>query len=618
MSAQKKKYVKKAKKAAKKNKPESYNKAHLYIGLIIILGLTYFVFSPILNNGFTNWDDPKYIIDNPIIRVFDWDRVKRIFTEVYFSNYQPLHLFSYALEYSYFGLDPKGYHAVSLVMHLVNSLIVVWLVKLLSKNIYVGLFAGLMFGISPMHVESVAWAAERKDLLYAMFLFLSCIFYIKYIKEKLSLKFFLLAFLMYTLSIFSKAMAASLPPVLILLDVYYKRKFEWRLVLEKIPFFALALILGMVSYGASKESESIDSSGLYTFIDRIFFASHNLLTYYFKLLVPINQSAFYAYPDKVDGALPFQYYAAFVLALIFIGLVIYSLKYGRKIFTGIFFFNITIFLVLMLIPVGPTIFSERYTYIPSVGLYFILGTGLLYLYNEKSKQMSWLKPAVITLLLFVTIWHSYACYERNKVWENSGTLWTNVLEQFPDVALAMNNRGNYYGKELGQVDKALPDYERAIAINPEYAKAYCNRGIVYSIKGQFDKAIPDYNKAIALEKDYYEAISNRGIVYAQMNRFDEAIKDFDHALSLQDEDATMYHNRGTTLLQMKQFEKALQDYNTAIRIYPTYKDAFYRRSMTYYYMQNYNQAYVDFQTAVKLGFKADQNYTNLLMQALQN
>lgn len=618
MSAQKKVVVRKAKKVAKKKKQESYNKSHLYIGLIIILGLTYFVFSPILNNGFTNWDDPKYIIDNPIIRVFDWERVKRIFTEVYFSNYQPLHLFSYALEYRFFGLDPKGYHAVSLVMHLVNTAIVVWLVKLLSKNIYVALFAGLFFGITPMHVESVAWAAERKDLLYAMFLFLSCIFYIRYLEEKLSLKFLLLCFLMYTLSIFSKAMAVSLAPLLILFDVYYKRKFEWRLVFEKIPFFALALILGMVSYGASKESSSIDESGLYTFIDRIFFASHNLLTYYLKLIIPFDQSSFYPYPDKVDGILPIKYYIAFVLALIFIGLVIYSLKFGRKIFTGIFFFNISIFLVLMLIPVGPTIFSERYTYIPSVGLYWLLGTGLAYLYFEHSKKMSWLKPAVLVLVLSATAWHSYACYERNKVWENSGTLWTNVLEQFPDVALALNNRGNYYGKELGQVDKALPDYERAIAVNPGYAKAYCNRGIVYSIKGQFDKAIPDYNKAIELEKDYYEAISNRGIVFAQMNRFEDAIKDFDHALSLQDEDATMYHNRGTTLLQMKQFDRALQDFNTAIRIYPTYKDAFYRRSMTYYYMQNYNQAYADFQTAVQLGFKADQNYTNLLMQALQN
>jgi hypothetical protein len=201
----------------------------------------------------------------------------------------------------------------------------------------------LLFGIHPLHVESVAWASELKDLLYTFFFLASYIFYLKYIKSNRN-KFLFYALLLFLFSLFSKAMAASLPLLLLLTDYIKGRKINMKILLEKLPFFILAIIFGLVAIYAQKSSHAIQDISTFTFPQRIIFASHSFISYLIKLLAPVHLSAYYPYPVKSGDHLPSQYYIYLLLFLSFIAFVIYSIRFSKKILFGIGFFAITIFL----------------------------------------------------------------------------------------------------------------------------------------------------------------------------------------------------------------------------------------------------------------------------------
>nr|MBK9651558.1 glycosyltransferase family 39 protein [Bacteroidota bacterium] len=261
---------------------------HWWLGLAIVVVSTFVAYSTCLDNDFTNWDDPGYIIENPIIKTMSGENIKRIFTEPYFANYQPLHIFSYMIEYHFFGLDASGYHWVSVIMHIINTLLVAFIALLLLKDRYIAIAVSLLFGVHSIHVESVAWAAERKDLLYTMFFFASFIFYILYV-QKSQTKWLIVSVVFFVFSIFSKAMAVSLVPVLFLIDVLYSRKLSVKLFLEKIPYLILALILGIVWLKVTKPEDAFTPTGdTYTLVERLFFASHNLLQYFAKSVFSIR------------------------------------------------------------------------------------------------------------------------------------------------------------------------------------------------------------------------------------------------------------------------------------------------------------------------------------------
>ena len=376
------------------------SEAGYYLSVAFLILITIIAFFPSLRNGFTNWDDPTYILNNPLIKQLSIENTKRIFSEVYFANYQPLHLFSYMIEYHFFGLSATGYHWISLIIHTINVLLVLWIAKLISKNNYIAFFTALFFAITPMRVESVAWAAERKDMLYSMFFFAAFISYLFYLQKKLQTRYIILAFSFFLLSVFSKTMAVSLVPVMFLTDFFYGRKFNLKSIAEKTPFIIVAFIMGIISVNASKGANSFDTTNYYSFIDRLFFACQNLLMYAGKLIFPTSLSSYYRYPDLVNGHIPVSYYVSGVVVILIAVVVILSLKKGKLIFFSTGYFISTIALVLMILPVGPTIFSERYSYLPSVMLYYTL---LFYLYKwiEKQKTKTWIY-AVSTILIIIS------------------------------------------------------------------------------------------------------------------------------------------------------------------------------------------------------------------------
>ena len=580
--------------------------------LLAILLLTFIVFIPALNNALTNWDDPHYLNDNPLIRKLSAENIRRIFSEVYFGNYQPLHIFSYAIEYHFYKLNPAGYHATSVIMHLIVTGLVYRFIFLLSENSAVALLAALLFGIHPLHVESVAWAAERKDLLYAMFFLGALNLYIRYLRSGEKMKYLFFSILLFTLSLFSKAMAASLPPVLILIDFFLRRKFSTKSVLDKLPFFALAFLFGYISAHTAAETGQV-SLNVFSLSERILFANFNLLAYVCKLILPVQLSSFYPYPARVDGHLPAYCYVAPIIVAALLFLVIRSLKKTRVIFFGAGFFVACIFLVLQLFPVGPTIISERYSYLPSIGFFFVIA----YYFHQLILKRPSMKPVLAGIFTVYCLFLSATTYARCDVWKDSITLWSNVLDQFPNVGMALNNRGNIYGKEMGDLDKALADFNRSIQVDPLYENAYVDRGIVYCLRGQFDLAIPDFNKALQLKPVYFDARFNRGLAYTQTKQFNLALEDFNVLEKTDPGDERIYLSRGRVFASDRKYAEAISDFNHAIRINEGYAEAYYNRASANYNAGKYAEAYADVQQAANLGFNVEQHFFETIRQAAE-
>lgn len=609
---QKNKQQQPVKKQPVQKQPAQNSGVPSWVWLPAILLLTFIVFYPSLNNALTNWDDPRYLNDNPLIRKLDWEHIKRIFTEIYFGNYQPLHILSYAIEYNFYKLDPSGYHTTSVIMHLICTWLVYRFVLILTGRKPVALITALLFGIHPLHVESVAWAAERKDLLYAMFFLGSLICYVRFIKKGAKIKFFIFSFLLFGLSILSKAMAASLPPVLILLDIFYKRKFTPLLVLEKVPFFALAIFMGYVAASTVSETGQV-SLNVFTLPERILIACFNLVTYIWKLILPVNLSAFYPYPPRSAGSLPWYFYTGPVIVAGVLFFVIRSLRKTNIIFFSAGFFVVCIILVLQLFPVGPTIISERYSYLPSVGFFFLIAWYFIEVIRKKSSFRTPLIAGLAAYSLFLCV----QTFQRNEVWKDSMTLWTDVLDQFPHVGTALNNRGNIYGKERGDLDRAMEDFNMSIRYDPMYENSYANRGIVYCMRGKPELGIQDFTKAIELHPGYFDALYNRALTYSQLGKLDSAITDFNEIEKTTPGDKRVYLNRGWAYLSAGRTEEAMADFNRAIATDPGYADAYYRRANLFYNQKRYAQALADVNRAAELGFAVEPKYLETIKQAAQ-
>lgn len=527
--------------------------------MIALCGMAAFVaFIPALQNELTNWDDPNYIVDNPLIRSLSSENIKRIFTESYFGNYQPLHILSYAIEYHFFGISPKGYHAVSIILHALCAISVFIFVSKLSKNNYIAVGATLLFALSPLRTESVCWASERKDLLYAFFFFIAAIYYIKYLQKDLAAKYYIITLLFFILAVLSKVMAVSFVPVMFLLDYWYQRKWNAKLILDKIIFVLVSLTMGIVELKVVKDEGTIDATGQYNFMERIFFASHNCLMYVVKMIVPFNQSAYYPYPERVGQGIPMQYYAAIIFPLILIGLLIYTFKKNKTIFFGLAFFIVTVFLVLMLVPVGPTIFSERYTYIPCLGIYLILCTFLYEALQKNKQQIAiYLSCVGIFSVIYFTLTNA-----RCKVWKTSITLWTDATQQFPTAGHALNNLGDAYYK-LGQIPQAEENFNKAIKYNPNYAQAWFNRANCYGQTGKYQAALNDLNKAISLDQKYTDAYTKRGQAYSMLNQPEAAKADYAKSLELKPNNPEIYYNLGVMYINMNNKQEACVNFGKA-------------------------------------------------------
>ena len=578
-----------------------------------IILLTYIAFSPALKNGFTNWDDNIYIGENALIKNLSGANIKKMFnTETAVSNnYHPITILSLAIDYKLAGYNPKTYHVTSLLFHLLNTALVFWFIFLLSGHkVIVAAIVAIFFGIHPMHVESVAWISERKDVLYTFFFIAALICYYKYIhytgKAKILMYVFIL--LLFLLSILSKAMAVVLPMVLLLIDYYKDRKFNKYTICEKIPFFVISLIFGVLA--SQIQSGAIAKFEVFSWVQRLSFASYGMINYILNLFIPAKLSSFYPYPNLIGDRLPIIFYIAPIIVLALFVLVFISIRKNKILAFGFLFFFFTIALVLQFVSVGQVIMADRYTYVPYIGLLFPIAMSYEWLQDQQDKKHILYHKLFKLLLIVCTALSIWFAHERVKVWKDSDVLWTDAINKYPSSE-AYRNRGSYLvnkvAYDLGkkkvaenEFDRALEDFNISIKMSSDNAKVYINRANIYGLKSRFDLALSDYSHAIALDKTDAQTYFNRAITYSIMKQFDKAAEDYTTALTLNPALIMAKENRAYVYVDNGNYEKAQTDLNELIQLDPTNANYYFYRGFAYFKIGNIPAALNDNSTAIQL------------------
>jgi len=529
------------------------------IGLILII--TFLSFLPSLKNDFVNWDDPQYVTENRTLTNPSWENIKTIFGSFYMGHYHPLTLLSYLLEYQFFELNPSAYHTTNLILHIFNSLLIFWVILMIGGGNLTSLVVAILFAIHPLHVESVAWISERKDVLYSLFFLGSMVSYLYYQKTS-GLNYYYLSFLLFLFSLLSKSMAVTLPMILFLFDYLLNRKLDKKILLEKIPFLLIALLFGIIAFFAKDSPGTTGQKSSLSFFENILIASEVLVFYFSKLFLPIKLSCLY--PLIKESNPPLSYvYLSLILGLL-IGGIILS-KYNKKITFGILFFFIS------LLPILPLkIVADRYTYISSIGIFYIAGLGVSWGYHWKVRSSKAIKAFLSIILIWIVGIFSFLTYERFHVWKDSITLWSDVLKNYPHIAIAYIDRGTAFLNRR-EYDRAISDFDQALNMNPSKEKIssiYNNRGNAYAGKGVYDEAISDFNKAFALNPRYEVAYSNRGNAYYIKGLYKEALSDFNKALEINPGYFEAYFNKVLVLEDMGRFREAIEAYNKFIDYAP--------------------------------------------------
>jgi tetratricopeptide (TPR) repeat protein len=582
--------------------------------LLLILVITFSVYSPARNAKLTNWDDEEYVSKNPDITSFKKHK-SRLFTEIYAGNYHPLTMLSLTYDYSIGKLNPKSYHRTNIILHLINSILVFWLVILLAKNIEIGLICGLLFGIHPLHVESVAWVSERKDVLYTLFFLSSLIAYLKYLKED-KLKFYLLALFLFILSLLSKGMAVSLSITLIAIDYLYNRKIVSKKVLiEKIPFLALSFLFGLIAiYAQPLAAEELDvfrsAPAENPFYEKLLYATYNIGHYIAKLFIPFNLAIYYPYPEKNNDMLPLQYYIVPFLMITFLitsSILILKSKnyYWRSAFFCFLFFIINIALVLQLFPIGDAIMADRYTYISSIGIFLFIGFSGKYIIERRPKMMY----ILMTLLVGYSVWLSYLSYNRCKVWHDSISLWTDEIAKYHHLGFPYNNRG-IAKHDLKDFAGALQDYNKCIELDPSFYKAYYNKGILESTLNNYQASIKLFDKALSVNKNFPDVYPERAAAKYKFKDYKGAIQDYSFYIKSNPSNPFIYNSRGLAYFHLDDYSNALNDYNKAIELLPGYVEAYTNRGIAKSMLKDFQGAITDFNKAIEISPTYSHAYYN--------
>lgn len=620
----KNKQQKKAKQPIKKAKQVKHKKAKTtnnspafwqkpWVIAVGISLLTFIIFLPALQNNFTNWDDVQYVTDNEMITSFSSENIHSMATKPVASNYHPLTMFTYALNYAVVGKDSAFFYILTnVVLHCLNTFLVFFFIFLLTNRtrIEVAIICALFFGIHPMHVESVAWISERKDVLYTFFFMLSSIAFLKYLvpsnTKREQITWYSITFLCFLLSLLSKPVAVVLPVVLLLIDFWKKRSLSWKLVVEKIPFFVGAIAFGLLAI-STQSGTAIEDLETHTFLQKIMFASYGSMMYLVRFFFPFKLAAFYPFPIVSEG-LSLEYQIAPFVVLLFLALTLISLKFTRNVVFGVGFFFVTIALVLQFIKVGAAIMADRYSYVPYIGLLFIIGMGFSCIWRSKHpKNTPLFKYGLVGLLAVYTLAFSYQSFGQIKIWKNSNTLWTQVIERYPLAKKAYNNRGEYY-YDKKEFDKSLADYNVLLQLDKGYSSAYNNRGLIFYEKKQYAKALKDYNKAIALDKKYEEAYHNRGNANYSSNKYTEALADYNKSISLNPKNHRAYNNRANIYFMRGDYQEAIKNYTKTLTFDANHLQANLNRGITYYQLKEYKTALVDFNKAIQLNPKNGDPY----------
>jgi tetratricopeptide (TPR) repeat protein len=593
------------------NNKNNSKKIRTYLKIAVIVVLTIIVYSQTSKNSFTNWDDDNYLTRNSSITDLSWSSISKTFSSFYASNYHPVTMVFLSLEYKLFGFTPSSYHYLSLIIHILNIILLFYFLRQLAFNETTSLLVALLFAVHPMHVESVAWISEQKDLLYSAFYLLSLICYLLFLKNNNRKKWFIFSLIFFLISLLSKSMAVTLPLVLLLIDWYKDRLKGRKIFMEKIPYFILSLLFGVMSILSQSEGGATDIVPDISFLNRLVLSCYAVLFYIFKLIMPIKLSVIHYYPVVTNGLLPYGYYITPII-LAAIVLLIVKFKFEKKVLVfGSLFFILTISVVLQLFPVGESIVAERYTYIPYTGLFLIIAHYSSSFIKRKKNNIN-LRRSLIAVLLIYLLFMTVSAYQRVKVWEDGVSLFSDVLDNYPDNYHAYHKLADAF-ETKGEQQKAIETYTKAIGISNEHSESYMNRGYLFMQSGSYAKAIEDFNEVLKIKPEYFQAYTNRGITYRKLKDNEKALNDFNKALSINPDDVVSMTEIAQVYIEKGEDEKALKQLEDAIEKNPEYASPYSVRGLYYGQNNNLDKALQDLEKASELDPLNSDIFTNLGM-----
>lgn len=629
-----------------------------FIYLIILAVVNICIFSRTSTYEFVNIDDGVLIHENPLITDSSIPYSEVFKSKLYGPHYKPLTFLTWKWQYHVIGKTASAFHTINWILHLINSIFLFFIGRLLFTRLYddkkwvhiSAFLLALFFAINPLRLESVAWATERKDVLFSFFFLLSWWIYIKYINQK-KYYYIIIGALLYLLSGLSKSMGITLIAVLFLTDLWYNRKIIGKLIAEKIPYFisflGLIYLYGFFGGKSSTSGEfSVEKSteGVITSYELIndlpyaiqlgLSASLRFILWIIHSILPFNISAEYN-PDYMFETVGI---ATFLFPIIVIALLVFAWKKRktwRPFIGGLLFYSLTISPVLTYSQSGQAAFlADRYTYIPCIGIFFALIYFINKLKENKSKHL--MLAGGFSLLFFVVS----ALNVGN--WQNSETLFNNVLRFNSTSSLAYLNLGMHH-RSNNNTSRAIQIYSQGIAQAPS-PELYSNRGKIYFDQGNYEQAMADFNIAVKMQPNYPDALANRAGIFGLQQNWEACFKDLDKALKLDDDNINALHNRGVAHYQQGNYQKAINDFSKYIKQEPlnaniintiglclaqlgNYKDAiayynrsiqlnstsgayFYNRSLAYKVQGNKAKAFQDAQKAKKLGFNITSEYLN--------
>lgn len=540
--------------------------------------LGFLVMGNALWNDFVEWDDNRYVYDNTDLGKWNAAGWKYLITSYVMGNWHPLTMMSLSLDKTLFDLNPMGFHFTNILLHALNSLLVYILTREIVKEHRIALIASALFAVHPLHVESVAWISERKDVLYTFFTLLSLVYWQKYLKAP-EHKTLIISLILFFLACTAKAQAVVMP-VLAGLMLWYtdsdkaKKPAAW---LPLLPHFILAFIIGIVAIDAQAEGGNVRVFRNYNGLDQILIACQGFLLYLFKTLVPIGQSAYYPYPEKTGTMLPWFYYAAPLI----LGLLIYFVfrigKHKKIVLFAAAFFVIAILPVLQILPVGETMISERYYYLPSAGLFILMANGFEYLKSRISltQWLPWIFTGIMGLL----------CMMRVQIWNNTYRLFLDVMHKYDNVPVAYNNIANQFTKDK-KYDIAIPMYLKALDIRPDYAIGWHNLGNNYTHTHRYSLALDAFTQYMTIRPDDEVVFKKLGTVYSKMgsesasaNRIEEAEKYFLSALEYDASLTECYVNLGNIAAMRQDYNTAEIRYKKALELNPENSGTWFNMGM---------------------------------------
>ena len=591
-------------------------KESLYgLGLLLAFCLVYF---KLMHADFMSWDDAEYVLENKDVHSF---HLKALTTHFYAGNFHPLTMLSYALDWKVFQANTMGYHIENIGWHFLNSILVYYTLKKLLKEQSTALLISIVFAFHPLQVETVAWIAERKNLLSTFFILLSILSYIHFLSEHRS-KFFVFSLLFFIFSLLSKPSFIIFPLILLLIDWHFHQSISIKNTLQKIPFLIGSLVLGIVTWQAQKEGGYINENHFFAFHERIGYAGYAILQYLIHFVNPFQLSVIYPYPQNKMGSIILGY-----VVLVGLAFLIYKLKKHKKtnLLFGLCFFLINVLLVLQFIPFGEVLNADRYMYVSIIGLGWIVFHFIPI--NKK---------ALIVIALFMTTLLGSITTYRLSVWQNSMALYKDILKKYPHSYMALNSIGaeymkqkeyrlsekyynqsiyenrnsykTYYNRALlysitQRLDKAINDYTKAIELT-HYYKAYIGRANVYYILKDYSKSMADAEKALSLNKNNMKANFVLANCYDDLNQLDKALIYYNTAILLNNEDASLFLRRGVLYGKQQQFKLCLTDLEISTTLNPNYAEAYYWKGVAKFNL-NKNPCF-EFSKALNLGFDAAQ------------